>query len=149
MTSALESLKDFHFNGLLLSKACILWPKKVQRSYPSWHWRVMQNLGKNWIVAWTMTWGLLHIFTRALESQNWNFDKILLSKVENVWPLNLQKNYVSWQWKMIQKLKTNWLVVSKLTWTSQNLTRALEKSKKNFFNWLLVTKVYIVWAAKV
>ena len=26
---------------------------------------------------------------------NWNFDKILLSKVENVWALNLQWSYVS------------------------------------------------------
>ena len=64
--------------------------------------------------------------------QNWNFDKILLSKVENVWALNLQWSYVSWQWRMIQKLKRNWLVVLKLTWTSQILTRALEKSKKCF-----------------
>ena len=37
-------------------------------------------------------------------------------------------SYVSWQWRMIQKLKENWLVVLKLTWTSQYLTRALEKS---------------------
>ena len=65
--------------------------------------------------------------------QNWNFDKMLLSKVENVWALNLQWSYVSWQWRMIQKLKRNWLVVLKLTWTSQNLTRALEKSKNLFF----------------
>ena len=68
LTWALESLKDFHFNGLLLSKLCIVWAKKVQRSYLSWHWRVTQNLKKNWLVAWKMTWGLLQIFTRALES---------------------------------------------------------------------------------
>ena len=41
--------------------------------------------------------------------------------------------YVSWQWRVIQKLKRNWLVVLKLTWTSQNLTQALEKSKNLFF----------------
>ena len=57
---------------------------------------------------------------------------------------------MSWKWRMIQKLKRNWLVVLKLTWTSQILTRALKKSKKLFcFNWLLVTKLYIVWATKV
>ena len=82
--------------------------------------------------------------------QNWNFHKIFLSKVENVWASNLQWSCVSWQWRVTQKFKRNWLVVLKLTWTSQILTRALEKSKKLFcFNWLLVTKVYIVWAAKV
>ena len=83
-----------------------------------------------------------------LKCQNWNFDKTLLSKVENLWASNLQWSYVLWQWRMIQKLKNNWLVVLKLTWTSQILTRALEKSKTFFcFNWLLVTKVYI-WATK-
>ena len=82
--------------------------------------------------------------------QNRNFDKILLSKVENLWALNLRWSYVSWQWRMIQKLKRNWLVVLKLTWgTSQILTRALESLKNLCFNWLLVTKVYIVWATKV
>ena len=81
--------------------------------------------------------------------QNWNFDKTLLSKIENVWALNLQWSYVSWQWRMIQKSKRNWHVVLKLTWTSQNLTRGLEKSEKNFLNWLLLTKVYIALATKV
>ena len=32
------------------------------------HWRVMQNLKKNWLVVWKMTWGIWQIFTRALES---------------------------------------------------------------------------------
>ena len=70
LTWALESLKDIHFNGLLLSKVCILWAKNVQRSYLLWHWRAMQYLKKNWIVAWKMTWRILQIFTRALESVN-------------------------------------------------------------------------------
>ena len=51
---------------------------------------------------------------------------------------------------MMQKLKRNWIVVLKLTWgTSQILTRALESLKNLCFNWLLVTKVYIVWTTKV
>ena len=51
---------------------------------------------------------------------------------------------MSWQWKMIKKLKRNWLVVLKLTWgTPQILTRALKSLKKLCFSWLLVTKVYI------
>ena len=82
-----------------------------------------------------------------LKCQNWNFDEILFTKVENVWPYNLQRSYVSWQWRMIQKLKRKWLVVLKMTWaTWQNLTRALESLLNLCFNWLLATKVYIVWA---
>ena len=59
--------------------------KKVQRSYLSWHWRFMQNLRKNWLVVWKMTWGIWQIFTSAHKSQNWDFYWVLLSKVENVW----------------------------------------------------------------
>ena len=149
MTRALESLKNFHFNRLLLSKVYIVWAKKVQRSYLSWHWRVMQNLKKNWLVAWKMTRNFANFHQSTRKCQNWNFDKIFLSKVENVWASNLQWSCVSWQWRVTQKVKRNWLVVLKLSWTSQILTQALEKSKKFCFNWLLVTKVYIVWATKL
>ena len=49
-------LKKFHFNRFLLSKVYIDWAKKVQRSYLSWHWSVMQNLKTNWLVVEKMTW---------------------------------------------------------------------------------------------
>ena len=51
-----------------MSKVCIVWAKKVQRSYLSWHWKMIQNLKKNWLVTWKMIWGILQIFTRELES---------------------------------------------------------------------------------
>ena len=65
---ALKSLKNLHFDWSLLCKVYNVWPKKVQRSYISWHWRVMQNLKKNWLVVWKMTWGIWQIFIRTLES---------------------------------------------------------------------------------
>ena len=76
LTWALESLKNLSFNGLLLTKVCNVWAKKVQRSYLSWHWRVIQNLKKNWVVVWKMTWVIWRILTQALES---------FTKVYNVW----------------------------------------------------------------
>ena len=60
--------KHLHFHWFLLCKVFKVWPKKVQRSYLSWQWRVMQNLKKNWLVIWKMTWGIWQIFTRAIES---------------------------------------------------------------------------------
>ena len=41
-----------------LGKVFNVWPKKVQRSYLSWHWRVMQNVKKSWLVVWKMAWGI-------------------------------------------------------------------------------------------
>ena len=48
LTGALESLKNFHFNGFLLSKVYIVWTKKVQRSYLSWNWRGINFSFQNW-----------------------------------------------------------------------------------------------------
>ena len=57
---------------------------------------------------------------------------------------------MSWKWRMMQNLKRNWLVISKLAWGIWwILTRALESLKNFHFNLLLMSKVYIVWAKKV
>ena len=87
LTQALNSLKNLHFNRLLLTKVYNVWAKKkVQRSYLSWHWRAIKKFEKK------LTWGLendtrnfanFHQSTRKF--QNWDFDGILLSQVENVW----------------------------------------------------------------
>ena len=64
---ALKSLKNLHFDWSFLCKVYNVWVKKVQRSI--FHdTRVMQNLKKNWLVVWKMTWGIWHISTRTLES---------------------------------------------------------------------------------
>ena len=38
--------------GFFLSKAYNVSAARFQRNYVSWHWRVMQNLKENWLVAW-------------------------------------------------------------------------------------------------
>ena len=83
------------------------------------------------------------------KSENWGFDGTLLSKVETLWAQNLQGSFVSWQWRVIQNLKRNWRVSSKLTWGIWLiLTRALENPKNLHFNRLLLTKVCNAWAKK-
>ena len=55
-----------------------------------------------------------------------------------------------WKWRMIQNLKRNWPVVSKLTWEIwQILTRALKILTNFHFKGLLLSKVYIIWDKKV
>ena len=67
-TKALKNLKNLNFNGLLLHKVFNVWTKKVQKSFFSWHWRMMQYLKKNWLVVCKMPWVIWQNFTRALES---------------------------------------------------------------------------------
>ena len=57
---------------------------------------------------------------------------------------------MSWQWRMMQNLKRNWLVSSRLTWGIWwILTRALKNLKILHCNRLLLTKVCNFWAKKV
>ena len=109
----------------------------------------MQNLKENWLYfqKWHEEFGtssLQHIW----KTKNWDFYWVLSFKVQNVWAKNLQGSYVSWQWRMIQNLKRNWLVSSKLTWGIWRiLTQALENLKNLLFNWLLWPK-YIMFELK-
>ena len=48
-----KSLKNYTLMGFFLSKAYVS-VRKFQRNYMSWHWRVLQNLKENWVVAWKM-----------------------------------------------------------------------------------------------
>ena len=83
---SIQNSQNLHFDRFLLCKVHNVWLKKVQWSYLSWHWRVMQNLKKNWLVVWKMTWGIWQIFTRAFKNlKNLHFNELLLTKVYNVW----------------------------------------------------------------
>ena len=59
----------------------------------------------------------------------------------------VQRSYLSWNWRGIQNLERNWLVVQ--NWCKQFdnfFTWALESLKSFHFNSLLLSKKYIVWA---
>ena len=49
-----QKSETLHFDGLLLFKSYEVSSKKLQKSYLSWHWRVIQSLKKNWL--WFRIW---------------------------------------------------------------------------------------------
>ena len=57
--------------------------------------------------------------------QNWDFDRILLWKIEKVWRQTLQRSNVSWQWKLMQNLTSNWLVIPKVTILENSVERRI------------------------
>ena len=127
-----EEFDEFWPEHSKISKICTLmgcfWPKyimfelkKVQRSYVWLHWRLIQNWMKNWLVFSKMTWKIWPIFTRAR------------SKVLNLgllWgPFIQSRKCMSLKFtELMQNLKENWLVLSKIRWRIlQIFTRALSK----------------------
>ena len=55
--------ENLPFDGLFLSKSYKDLDEKVQKSYVSWHWRVIQSLKQNWLLVLKMTcriwWSLM------------------------------------------------------------------------------------------
>ena len=77
-----------YFGGLFLLKSNKVSAKKVQKSYLSWHRRMMQSLKKNWLVVSlsNLTWGIWWIFTQTLKCP-----KMLLPWdifLQNIWDLS-------------------------------------------------------------
>ena len=123
----MKNLANFHqstwksqncdFDGILLSKVENLWASNLQGSYVSWQWRMMQNLKRNWLVSSKLTWGIWQILTRALENlKNFHFNRLFLINVCNVWAKEVQRSYIWWHWRLMQNLKENWFMLSKMTW---------------------------------
>ena len=95
-----SKLWKFYFDGLFLSNVYKVWAKKIQRSYLSWHWTVMQNWNRPWSCDFKndmRNWVNFHQSTE--KSVKLYFDGLLLSKVYNVSARKIQSNYVSWHWK--------------------------------------------------
>ena len=132
---------NLYFDRLLLLKVYKISAKKVQRSYVSWPWRVIQNLKKKWFVVSKLT-RIWRVLTWGLESlKKLRFDRLLLCRLFNVWPKKVEKSYLSWHWRMMQKLKKNWLVVWKMAWGIwQIFTRTLESVKIRTLMWSLTMK---------
>ena len=77
----------------------------------------MQNWKKNWLVLSKLTWWIWQILTRALENlKNLHLNGLFLIKVYNIWAKEVQRSYIWWHWRLIQNLKENWFVLSKMTW---------------------------------
>ena len=79
-------------------------------------------------------------------SRNLLFDsRFLLLKVYKILVKKVQRSYVSWSWWLMQNLKKNWSVVSKMTRISENLTRGLKSLNNLEFHWFMLCKVFNVW----
>ena len=59
---------NLHFDRILFSKEYKDLDEKIQKSYVSWYWRVMQSLNKNWLLVPNMTWSIWWFLMRAVTS---------------------------------------------------------------------------------
>ena len=100
--------ENVHLDWLLMSKA----------------YRAMQRMKKNWLLVPKMT-GI-----RWIKSESLHFDVLLLSVAYKFSAKKVQKNDLSWHWRVIQTLKKNWLFVWKMTWGIWWILTWVEESLK-------------------
>ena len=65
---SIQKSEKLYLDRLFLSKAYNISARIFQSNYVSWHWRVIQNLKENRLVAWEMTWRIWLIFMQAVEN---------------------------------------------------------------------------------
>ena len=139
-----SKVQKLHFNGLFLSKVFEVWAKKIQRSYLSWHWTVMQNLNKPWTCGFKngmRNWVNFHYSTQ--KSEKLYIDGLFLSKAYNI---SAKKN---WRGLCVMTLKGDAKFKGKLTCGLKNNFRNLLnfhasswKSGNLHFDGLLLSKAY-------
>ena len=121
-------ISNLFFDRLFLLKVYQISTKQVQRSHASWRWRVMQNSKKNWFVVSEIT-RIWWILTRALKVST--ICTLIGSFCAKYIMFDLKSSEdLSWNWRLMQNLKKNWIVVPKMTWgICQIFIRALESLK--------------------
>ena len=107
-----QNSENLHFDWILLSKAYKDLDEKVQNSYVSWHWRMMQNLKKKVLGSKTLgsknnIRNLVNFTASSGKSEILRLGALLLSIAYKVSDKKVQKNYLSRHWKKIQTLKKN------------------------------------------
>ena len=112
----------------------------------SWEWRMMLKLKRNWLLSSKLAWAIWQILIQALKNlKNLHFNGLPLTKVYNVWAKKVQGSYVWWHWILMQNLKENWLLLSKMTWGIwETFTRALETLQI----WTLMGFFYLMYELK-
>ena len=104
---------------------------------------------RNWLLSSNLTWGIWQILTWALGSpKNLHFNSLLLSKAYIAWAKKVQRSYLSWNWRGIQNLERNRLVVLKLTYGIWQLWPEHPKVSKIFTLIISFSAKYILFELK-
>ena len=78
--------------------------------------RMMQNWRRNWLVVSKVTWEIWNILTRVLKNViNLLFIGPFSIKIYNAWAKKVQRSYIWRHWRLMQNLKENWFVLSRMT----------------------------------
>ena len=140
--------QNWYFHGILLSKIENAWATNLQRSYNQWHWRMIKNAKRNWLVVSKLTQGIWWILTWELESLKiYTLLGCFWPNYIYVWAKKVQRSYVWLHSRLIQSLKENWLVLPKIDMRNlANFHQSTWKSPNWDLDGILLSKVENVWA---
>ena len=77
---------------------------------------MMQNWRGNWLAVSKLTWAISQDLTQSLRNLKiLGFNGLFSIKVYNVSAKKVQRMYIWRHWRLMQNLKENWFVLSKMT----------------------------------
>ena len=116
LSRALESLKNFVLMGSLWQKYNMFELKKCRPVifHDTEEWCEIWRKPDLWLKKWLEKLGKFPAELLKLSKLGIWWDSLVQSR--KCMTLNFTEGYVSWQWRIMQNLKRNWLVISKLTW---------------------------------
>ena len=107
-----KKLEKLYTDGLFLSTANNVSPRKFHRNCVSWHWRVnAKSKEKRTRGLENEIRNLISFHASSGKSENLQFDGLYFSKAYKDKDEKVQKSYVSWHWQVTGSLKKNWLLV--------------------------------------
>ena len=95
----------------------------------SWETTLLYFFSWNFILFWRRETITVPNFRLSI-SPNLHLDRLFLLKVYKISAKKVQRNFVSWHWRLMQSLKKNWFFVSKLTRIWWIFIRALNFTQK-------------------
>ena len=140
----------FAYWRLVWSKAYKVLDEKVQKSYASWHWRVMQSLKKSWLLVPKMTWRIWWILMREVASQK---SCNLMCYFCRKYSMFVPKKYRGVMYHKTQEWCQIWggtdLCFKKWHEGSGEFWLNTRNSQNLHFNGLLLSKLYNILAKKL
>ena len=139
---------NFKFGETGFSKTYTAPAKNCGRGFILWHWNVRANLGENWLmVSYSAQKNICQFHSSKPEGWNFKFDGMVFSQKYIGWAKNCGTSFMLSNWKAMESLGENWLMVSYSAQKKICQFHSSEPQGQNFkFDGMVFSKCYIGWA---
>ena len=137
---------NFKFGETGFSKTSYTAPaKNCGRGFILWHWNVRASLGENWLmVSYSAQKKICQFHSSKPEGGNFKFDGMVFSQKYIGWAKNCGTSFMISNWKAMESLGENWLMVSYSAQKKICQFRSSKPQGPNFYDGMVFLKGTLV-----